>query len=132
MDNLTKKQRSYNMSLIKSRWTKPEKAVHNYLKGMKIKHKMHPELKGSPDLILTESNTAIFIQGCFWHKCPKCYKEPKSRKSYWINKIKNNVSRDKRNERVLKSFGYKVLKVWEHDVNKEFNKVADKISLEAV
>jgi DNA mismatch endonuclease (patch repair protein) len=115
-DNLTQKQRSYCMSRIKSKWTSPELKIHNYLKGKKIKHKMHPDLPGRPDILLTNTNTVVFLHGCFWHKCPKCYKEPKSRKEYWIPKIEKNVKNYEKNAKILKINGYKVVKIWGHDV----------------
>ena len=127
MDFLTKKERSKRMSLIRSKWTKQERKVHNILKGRKVKHKMHPKLIGNPDILLTATNTVIFLQGCFWHKCLKCYKEPKSNKRYWLPKIENNVTRDVKNTKILKSLGFKVVKVWEHEVNKEINKLFEKI-----
>ncbi|MBI1972510.1 very short patch repair endonuclease, partial [Candidatus Woesearchaeota archaeon] len=79
MDFLTKKERSKRMSLIRSRWTKQETKVHNMLKGNKIKHKMHPKLPGNPD-VLINNKRAVFLQGCFWHKCPIHYKKPSSNK----------------------------------------------------
>ncbi|MBR9677020.1 DNA mismatch endonuclease Vsr [Candidatus Woesearchaeota archaeon] len=126
-DNLTKSQRSYCMSNIRSKWTTQESKIHNYLKGNKIKHKMHPNITGSPDILLTKNKTVIFLHGCFWHRCPKCFKEPKTRMEYWIPKIENNVKRDKRNERNLKKEGYKVLKLWEHEIKKNLKKCVKKI-----
>jgi len=126
-DNITLQQRRLCMSNIKSKWTQQELKIHNFLKGNKIKHKMHPNILGSPDLILTENNTAVFLHGCFWHKCPKCYKEPKSKKSYWIPKIERNVKRDKKNAKILKKEGFNVLKIWEHQIKKDFDKVTKKI-----
>lgn len=120
-DVFTKEKRSWIMSRIRSKWTKQEKLVHNYLKSMKIKHKMHPKMSGSPDIILTDKKIAIFLQGCFWHKCPKHYKEPKSNRDYWLPKIEKNVARDKKNINLLKKEGWKVVKVWEHDL-KRINK----------
>ena len=127
VDNLTKEQRSKCMSRIKSKWTIQEVNIHNYLKGNKIKHKMHPQLIGNPDILLTNTDTVVFLHGCFWHKCPKCYKEPKSRKDYWLPKIDNNVRRDRKYARILKVEGYKVLKIWEHEVKKDFDKALNKI-----
>jgi len=127
VDNLTVQQRKKCMSNIRSKWTAQEKKIHNFLKGNKIKHKMHPKLAGNPDILLTATTTAVFLQGCFWHKCPKCYIEPKSRKKYWLPKIKNNVKRDKKNGKILKEQGFNVLKIWEHDVKKDFNKVLNKV-----
>jgi len=120
-DNLTKEQRSKCMSNIRSKWTKQEKLIHNFLKGKKIKHKMHPKIEGKPDIILTDSNTAVFLHGCFWHKCPKCYKTPKSNKDYWLPKIEANNKRDKQNEKKLKEQGYSVVIFWEHEIKRLLN-----------
>ncbi len=127
MDNLSKKQRSNCMSRIKKEWTKQEILVHNVLKGNKIKHKMHPKINGSPDLILQNKRLAVFLNGCFWHKCKKCYKEPKSNKVYWIPKINRNVSRDKENALALRRNGWKVVSLWEHQVNQNVEKALNKI-----
>lgn len=127
VDNLTTEQRSKCMSRIRSKWTKQEVMVHNYLKGLKIKHKMHPNIAGKPDVFLNKSNTAVFLHGCFWHKCSKCYKEPKTRKEYWLPKIEKNVIRDRRNTKILKLNGFSVLKIWEHDVKINFIKTVDKM-----
>lgn len=126
-DNLTVKQRSQCMSRIHSKWTSPERKIHAYLKGDKIKHKMHPSLPGNPDILLVTSRTVVFLQGCFWHKCPKCYVEPKSRKSYWLPKLEKNVERDKRAVQSLKRAGYKVLIIWEHEIKSNFKKIIRKL-----
>src|SRR3989338_10977911 len=126
-DNLTKEQRSKTMSRIRSKWTKQEKSLHNRLKGLKIKHKMYPDIEGHPDIILKRKKVAVFLHGCFWHKCPKCYKEPKTDKRYWLPKIQNNVKRDKRNLKILRKQGYKVIKLWEDDIRKNFESGISKI-----
>ena len=69
----------------------------------------------------------VFLQGCFWHKCSKCYKEPKTKKKYWLPKIQNNVKRDRNNTKILKTEGFNVLKVWEHDIKRNFDKTFEKI-----
>jgi len=117
-DNLTKKQRSYTMSQIRSKWTKQEKLAHSYLKRMKIKHRMHPKIEGNPDIILPDKKIAVFLHGCFWHKCPKHYKEPKTKRRYWLPKIEKNVIRDKKNINLLRKDGWKVIIIWEHELKK--------------
>lgn len=104
------------MALIKSKGTLAEQVVHNFLMGHKIKHKMHPTIKGSPDLILPDRRLAVFIHGCFWHKCSKHYVAPKSNLGYWIPKLKRNVVRDKQSKKILRKQGYKVMVVWEHEI----------------
>lgn len=126
-DNLTKAQRSKCMSRIRSKWTLQEKKIHNCLKALKVRHKMHPRIAGSLDIALTESRTAVFLHGCFWHKCPLCYKEPKSNLKYWLPKIERNVKRNRANVKALKKEGWKVLKIWEHEVKKDFGSALKKI-----
>jgi DNA mismatch endonuclease (patch repair protein) len=120
-DVLTKKQRSYCMSQIKSRWTKPERIVHNWLKGNKIKHKMHPKIEGNPD-VLIYPKMILLIHGCFWHKCSKCYRQPKSNKRFWNAKIEKNVMRDQDKIKKLKHLGYKIIVIWEHEIKKNRHK----------
>jgi DNA mismatch endonuclease (patch repair protein) len=115
-DNLTKKQRSRTMSRIRSKWTLPERKIHNILKGRKIKHIMHPKIDGSPDILIPDKKIAIFIHGCFWHKCPKHYKEPSSERDYWLEKIEKNVKRDIESVKKLRSDGWKVRIIWEHEI----------------
>ncbi len=126
-DNLTKTQRHFCMSNIHSKWTVQELKLHNYLKGNKIKHQMQPKLKGNPDILLTKSKTAIFLHGCFWHKCPKCYTTPKTNKKYWIPKLENNVKRDRKNIKILKAQGILSLKIWEHQIKAEFRHHLNKV-----
>lgn len=104
------------MSKIKSKWTKPERKFHNYLKGYKISHKMHPNLQGRPDLIINDK-LIVFIHGCFWHKCPRHYKPPSSNNSYWIPKIEKNAYLYRKAKKILKKAGYNVMLLWEHQIN---------------
>jgi len=128
-DNLTKEQRSFNMSRIKSKWTMQEILLHNYLKGNKIRHKMHPNIFGNPDIEIKNAKVLIFINGCFWHKCPKCYKEPKSNKEYWVPKIERNEKRDKKNLRLLRTNGYKVIVIWEHELKEKKKAIEELLKL---
>ena len=127
-DVLTKEQRSYNMSRIRDKWTKQETKIHNLLKGKKIKHEMHPAIEGSPDILIAAQNKAIFIDGCFWHRCPKCFKEPSSNTYFWKNKISRNVKKDKETNRKLKKAGYAIVRVWEHELKKKPEAVINKIT----
>jgi DNA mismatch endonuclease (patch repair protein) len=125
-DVLTKKQRSYNMSMIRGKWTKQEKLIHNYLKGRKIKHTMHPNLPGKPDVLIQGSDTVIFLDGCFWHKCPECFVKPLTNTDFWNKKIKANVINDGKYSKELRKNGYKVVRIWEHDTkgrNADFSKL---------
>jgi DNA mismatch endonuclease (patch repair protein) len=109
------------MSKIRSKWTKPEMKAHNLLKGNKIRHTMHPNLPGKPDVFLKDQKTAIFIDGCFWHQCPKHGHIPQQNHAYWLNKLTKNARRDKENTEILELFGIGSVRLWECDVmSKEF------------
>ena len=117
VDVLTKKQRSYNMSQIKSKNTKPELKIRHFLYSKNIRgYRVNSKLPGRPDVVFTKYKLVIFIDGCFWHKCPKCYREPQTNKEYWVNKIEKNVERDKKVNKILKSDGWKVLRFYEHQI----------------
>ena len=112
MDNLTKKQRSFCMSRIRSRNTKPELLLKKKLKG----DIYQPKAFGRPDFINYKRKEVIFIDGCFWHKCPNHFVKPKSNKKYWLPKIERNIQRDKEINLVYKIAGWKVKRIWEHNL----------------
>lgn len=115
MDKYDKVTRSRIMSSIHGKWTRHERMLHGVLKSRKIKHRMHPRMEGNPDAVLKDSKTAIFIDGCFWHGCKRCYQEPQTNRDYWITKIISNRKRDRKHTRLLRGMGYDVIRIWEHD-----------------
>lgn len=130
MDRISKAQRSYIMSRIRGKWTGIEKTLHSHLKAKKIRHKMHPNIDGKPDIILPDYKIAIFLDGCFWHACPKCKGDtrPSTNKSYWIPKIERTIKRDKINRAKLRKSGWAVIRLWEHEV-KNLNKCNKKLDV---
>jgi DNA mismatch endonuclease, patch repair protein len=127
-DVLTKEQRSYNMSQIRNRNTKPELLLRKNLwaKGYRG-YRINSKIVGKPDIVFNKYKIAIFIDGCFWHKCPKCYKNPKSNKKFWKNKIDGNVKRDIIVNKELKKMGWKVIRIWEHQIENNAQKITDRI-----
>lgn len=117
-DDMSIEDRSRTMSRIRSRWTLQERLVHEVLGTAGIYHIMHPKIKGSPDLILPCKRIAVFLNGCFWHKCPICYRPPKSNQEYWIPKLERNVQRDLESINVLEELGWHVVIIWEHEIKK--------------
>lgn len=127
-DILTKKQRSYNMTRIKSKNTGPELALRKMLSQNKISgYRLHYKIFGKPDLVFPRKKLAVFIDGCFWHKCPFCFVKPASRLKFWEKKIKNNVERDKQVNKSLKKNGWKILRIWEHELRKNPEMIYKKI-----
>ncbi len=121
MDVLTKEQRSYNMSQIRGRDTKPELLLRKKLYKEKIVgYRVNYNLIGKPDIAFTKYKIVIFIDGCFWHKCPEHYKAPKTNKKFWNEKILKNTIRDKVVTRELENEGWKVLRFFEHEVKREY------------
>ncbi len=113
----TKKQRSYNMSRIKASETKAELKLKPFMKLLGFAYQPK-KITGKPDFANRRQKIAVFVDGCFWHKCPEHYKEPKSNKKFWKEKINKNVERDKQTTKRLKKDGWKVIRVWEHKIKK--------------
>lgn len=76
--------------------------------------KMHFDIPGRPDFYFPQESLAIFVDGCFWHGCPRCGHIPKTRSTFWAAKIRRNRQRDASNLRILRSRGIRVLRFWEH------------------
>ena len=129
-DKLSKKERSWNMSRIKSGNTKPELIVRSLLHRLGYRFRLHGKvakkyyskgiLPGKPDIILAKYNTVIFVHGCFWHRHENCKfaYDPKSRISFWNNKFTENTKRDKLVTQQLKEMGWKVMIIWECETKK--------------
>jgi len=112
----TKEQRSYNMSRIKGKDTKPEMLVRRFLHANGFRYKLHDKtLPGKPDIVLPKYRTVIFVHGCFWHghKGCKYYVVPKTKTEWWLNKINGNKKNDAKAIKSLKKDGWKIIILWE-------------------
>ena len=74
------------------------------------------EVLGKPDFLFAQKKLAIFVDGCFWHGCPKHYRRPNTSQKYWDVKVARNMARDKRNRATLRREGWQVIRFWEHEV----------------
>lgn len=104
------------MSAIKSKHTLPEKLFRAILRKSGVKYRLHYG-KEKIDIAIPSKKTAIFIDGCFWHNCPKHGHIPKSNRKYWVPKLKRNVERDKEKTMRLKKVGWRVIRIWEHQID---------------
>jgi len=114
--------RSYNMSRIKGKDTKPEMIVRKFLFSKGFRYRLHVKsLPGKPDIVLPKYKTVIFIHGCFWHGHDGCkyFVVPKTRTEWWLNKIIGNISNDNRNNELLKLEGWRVLIIWECELKQK-------------
>ena len=117
-DFLTKFERSERMSLIRSRGNiDTEVALAKLLRRFHIRGwRRHQLVFGKPDFVFRQVRLAVFVDGCFWHGCPKCGHIPKTRRTYWRRKLLGNRSRDRAVNRTLHAQGWRVLRIWEHEL----------------
>lgn len=119
----SKEVRSYNMSKIKGKDTKPELLVRKFLHENGFRYRLHvKDLPGKPDIVLPKYKTVIFVHGCFWHGHENCkyYVVPKTRTEWWQDKINGNITKDKFVEDKLLLAGWKILKLWECELKPNF------------
>jgi DNA mismatch endonuclease, patch repair protein len=108
--------RSYNMSRIKGKNTKPEMQVRRFLHARGFRYRLHDKkLPGKPDIVLTKYKTVVLINGCFWHGHINCkyYEVPKTRTDWWLNKINNTIINDQKTTLSLAKNGWKIIVIWE-------------------
>lgn len=115
MDVHDSKTRSYNMSCIKGKRTKPEEIVARYLFSQGFRYRRNVRsLPGTPDIVLKKYNTVIFVNGCFWHMHENCRYSvmPENHKEFWAEKLLKNKERDEKKKRQLEQMGWNVIVVW--------------------
>lgn len=121
MDVHNKETRSYNMSRIKGRKTKPEEIVAKYLFSQGFRYRRNvKKLPGTPDIVLKKYKTVIFVNGCFWHMHEGCkyFVWPKDNSEFWKNKLLTNKERDEKEKKEIEELGWKVIVVWECQLKK--------------
>lgn len=129
-DILTKEKRSWNMSRIKGKDTKPEITLRSLLHRAGLRFRLHEKkLPGRPDIVLPKYKTAIFVNGCFWHRHENCKYAymPKTRLEFWKEKFEQTVHRDMENNRALIADGWYVFTAWECELKEAPGKVVDRI-----
>lgn len=118
----SKEVRSYNMSRIKGKNTKPELIVRSFLHQNGFRYRLHSkDLPGKPDIVLKKYGTVIFIHGCFWHGHEGCryFVIPKTRTQWWIDKINKNKKNDIKNQSALLESGWRIIIIWECELKKD-------------
>lgn len=112
----TPEQRSFNMSRVKSKDTKPEMTVRKYLHAHGFRYRLHDaQLPGKPDIVLPKYRTVIFVHGCFYHGHEGCryFVVPKTRTEWWLDKINSNKRRDEVSQAKIAEAGWNVLTIYE-------------------
>ena len=108
--------RSEIMRRVKSKDSEAELALRSALHAGGLRFRLHRRIEGvTVDIVFHGPKVAVFVDGCFWHGCPKHATYPKSNQDYWLPKLEENKDRDKRQTARLRKAGWKVIRVWEHD-----------------
>lgn len=128
----TTRKRSYNMSRIKGKDSKPEMILRRAMWSRNIRYRLHnKDLPGKPDIVIKKYKLAIFVDGEFWHgyNWEEKQKQIKSNRSFWIPKIERNMQKDRQTNRILTDMGYTVFRFWSREILKELPKVINQIEL---
>ena len=128
LDNLSREKRSGVMASIKGKNTKPEIVVRRLLWSKGFRYRIHDKtIIGKPDVSNKKKKIAIFVDGCFWHGCSKCYIEPTTNVDFWRKKIRGNKNRRVKVKKELERKGWNVLELRKHDINQNSGSLVKKI-----
>ena len=123
--------RSQQMARIRGSDTKPELRLRRELWHRGVRYRVRPKLGfGRPDLAIPGRRIAVFVDGCFWHGCPDHYFAPRSRSAFWSNKLEENVRRDQRQLQRAREIGWRIVRVWEHDIRLDPAAAAERLIAE--
>lgn len=117
------------MARIRSKNTKPEKLLRSELWRRGLRYRIHGQgLPGRPDIVFRGPKVAVYVDGCFWHGCPQHYTFPRSRRDYWRSKLRRNVERDQNQTAELEREGWRVIRIWEHEIMDDLQQTADTVA----
>lgn len=126
-DDRSPAERSETMRRVRSRDTSCELAFRRRLHRRGLRYSLNKKLTGSPDVVFVAARVAVFVDGCYWHGCRAHCRRPASNSAYWRGKIERNMQRDRRVNRELADAGWRVIRVWEHDVRSDGDRAAERV-----
>ena len=115
------------MARVRSRNTTPEVSLRHALWRLGFRYRLRSSLPGSPDIVLPRYRTAVFVDGCFWHGCPDHYRAPVANGEFWSAKLRRNLDRDARAGAELAVMGWRVVRIWEHDIRRDLPEICARI-----
>lgn len=130
MDIVSPSKRSWVMSRVKGKNTKPERVIRSALHKAGYRFRLHrSDLPGKPDIVLPKYKTVIFVNGCFWHQHTGCRKAtiPSNNRAFWQKKLTRTVERDRKNRAQLRQMGWNVITLWECDIKNSIDESIDTI-----
>lgn len=119
--------KSEQMARVRSKNTVPEVLLRHGLWRLGFRYRLHSALPGSPDIVLPRYRTVIFVDGCFWHGCPDHYRAPVANGEFWGEKLRRNRDRDARADAELATMGWRILRIWEHEIRRDPPEVCGQI-----
>lgn len=119
--------RSEAMARVRSKNTAAELTLRRALWEKGLRYRVHAKLPGTPDLVFPGPRVAVFVDGCFWHGCKLHYTAPRANREFWAAKLARNISRDARVDLELAGLGWTVLRIWEHEVERDCAGVVGRI-----
>ncbi len=130
-DNMTASQRSYTMSRIRSggNVATEQRFLRLLRNAGVVGWRRGLLLPGRPDLVFRKQRVTVFPDGCFWHGCPRCYTPPKSNADYWRPKVSGNAARDKKITAVLRRAGWRVVRIWQHEIRQSPSRALRKVTI---
>jgi DNA mismatch endonuclease (patch repair protein) len=131
MDNVAPAVRSRTMAAVRSAGNRSTERIlraHLVQRGLRGWRLNARDLPGCPDFVFDRARLAVFVDGCFWHGCPRCHRAPGSNRDYWTQKVDRNRKRDRKVACALRAAGWTVLRVWEHDLAEAAAAVAKRIA----
>jgi DNA mismatch endonuclease (patch repair protein) len=128
VDQFTKEKRSQIMRSVRTQDTAPEIRLRRALWKAGLRYRTRTQIeRAKPDVAFLGKRVLVFVDGCFWHGCPHHYTKPVENAAFWQAKIEKNRARDARNNQTLEARGWRVLRFWECEVEKELERVVDRI-----
>lgn len=115
------------MARIRSTDTKPELLLRDSLRASGVRYRTYPDLPGRPDIALGQARLAVFVHGCFWHRCPRHFSLPATRTDFWRLKIGGNVERDRRTMLALRERGWRSIVLWECQIEADPRAAAQEV-----
>lgn len=127
-DVLSKQQRSYCMSRIRGKDTKPELLLRKALWANGLYYRLKNKLPGRPDMVFPGRRLVIFVDGCFWHGCPEHCQMPETNRAFWQKKLSKNMERDKEVNLLLKQESWRLLRFWEHEIRNDLSWCVERVT----
>ncbi len=127
-DVLSREQRRICMSRNRGRDTGPEVKLRKVLWARGFRYRTHTDLPGRPDMAFSGPRLAVFVDGCFWHGCPQHGTQPATNREFWQTKIRRNKDRDAKVDLALDALGWRVVRLWEHQIRTSVESAADSVT----